>query len=264
MNIKLYITGFLTAVLLIHTACSDQIAGDTITPGDEAVTLSGITTRANGDTYTDLYLRAIVGSDLSNLYIVETSITPQGGLYEAQTTPLTFPGGTPYYPLGDNEIFFYAYTRQLEGTSNMRIRAGQSLDNDYLLSNYGTRSGFPSPTTEGSGTPGSAKNPAEILQFRHVMTQVEVVIEIDPDGNPGVVTEEPENIEFQLTNVVAEGVYNITHTTPTAGSETTADVATGTSGTYTLRKGINYLVPNGIDLLQEDFTRFVIDDYTAS
>ncbi|MCD8167055.1 MAG: fimbrillin family protein [Bacteroides sp.] len=264
MNIKLYITGILTAGILMHTSCSDQIAGDNLAPGDEAVTLSGITTRANGDTYTNLHLRAIVDNDLTNIYIGETPITPQGGLYETQTTPLTFPGGTPYYPLGDNEIYLYAYTGQLEGTSNMRVRAGQSLDNDYLLSNYGTRSGYLSPTTEGEGTSGSAKNPAEILQFRHVMTQVEVAVEIDPDGNPGVVTEEPENIEIQLRNVVAQGVYNITNVAPTAGTETTVSVATGTSGTYTLRKGINYLVPNRSDLIQDDFTHLVIDDYTAS
>ncbi|MCC8173190.1 MAG: fimbrillin family protein, partial [Odoribacter sp.] len=175
---------------------------------------------------------------------------------EKQAEPLTFPNGSPYYPLGDNDIRFFAYTGQLNGSGNIPLRSGNSLNNDYLLSNQGYRNGTAVITTEGEGTPGSSQNPAEILQFRHVMTQINLIVKINETEQQDTVDRVPENVTLGISNIRLTGEYSI--------NALTQDIALNPQGGYILQKGINYVIPTGRDLTQETIASLIADDYTAT
>ncbi|MCD8177010.1 MAG: fimbrillin family protein [Tannerellaceae bacterium] len=255
MTRKLYILMLLAGILLGHVACSDK--QEPLQPDEEnSINLYGLGTRADGDVYTNLHLKAFVEGNLTELYIAETPIAVAAGLYEATPNNITFTSGNHYYPLGNNTIALYAYSGQLTNTTQMQLTSGKALTNDALLSNYGTRSDG-TTSNEGEGTLGSSQEPATIMQFRHVMTQINVEIEVDLTETPVVVDPPPTSIRFQMgTNIPATGRYAI-------DAETT-DLATNLSGSYTLTEGINYVVPSGGDITTFAFTELIIDDYRAT
>ena len=144
----------------------------------------------------------------------------------------------------------------------MVLKAGHGDAYDAVLSNYGETNGTLSG--EGQGTTGNAEVPAEVLHFRHVMTKVTVSVVVDMEDDIPPVDPVPGSIQFRMSDVVAQGLYNIRSAAP-VDSDPTPDVATvdGT-GFYTLQKGDNYLVPTGESLLNKHFSYLKIDDYTAT
>ncbi|MCC8152738.1 MAG: fimbrillin family protein [Tannerellaceae bacterium] len=258
---KIYILSMLAGIGLSHMSCTDEqqeLQGD----GD-AISLYGIGTRANGDVYTNLHLKAFAAERSTQVYIQETPIAVTAGLYDDTPNNITFTNGKHYYPIGDNEIFLYAYSGSLNGT-DMQLTSGKALTNDALLSNQGIQQGEPL-SEEGDGTPGSSDKPAEILQFRHVMTQLNVIIKVDSTELPTFVDPPPTSISFRMgNNIPSTGRYSIYAEAPVDGQEASAEVAHNLSGSYTLTQGVNYVVPNGLDIRDFDFTSLVIDNYTAT
>lgn len=265
MRLKLYITGLLGVFLFSQTSCSDDIQDNSLSPGEGAITLSGLTTRTSAADHPDLYLQAVVAADPTQTYISQTAITAPNGLEASTPHSLSFTGGSPFYPIGDHEIRFFAYTGEADNNGYISLAAGQDPVNDAILSNQGYRnSDLSTLTTEGEGTPGTSEDPAVILQFRHVMTQLEVIILVDSTETPEYVDPPPTTVSFTMDGVYATGVYPITALAPVTGSETSATVATTLAGAYTVKEGINYLVPSGANLVGKTLNSLQIDDYTAT
>lgn len=116
--IKKYYIILIAALLSLHlVGCSDDSVEGAVDEND-GLRLSGLMTRADGDVYTNLHLKAFVEEDPSVTYIDETAITTPGGLYE--DTPTDIMLATPrYYPLGNNPILFYAYSGTLNNAGRM-------------------------------------------------------------------------------------------------------------------------------------------------
>lgn len=267
MRIKLYITGLFMALLISQTSCSDDTQENSPGSGEGAIALSGITTRAGAADHPDLYLQAVVAEDSTVTYIEQTPITAPNGLQETTPELLNFTGGSPFYPIGDNEIRFFAYTGRATATGLMTLISGQQPVNDAILSNQGYRnSDMSTLTTEGIGTPGTSEDPAVILQFRHVMTRLEVIIEVDETEQPAYVDPAPESITFTMDGVYQTGTYPINALAPVANDETSATVATlpSSPAAYQVKEGINYLVPTGENLVGKTLNSLEIDDYTAT
>lgn len=248
----------LLVALLFFSACTDESTSDhgNIIQGDEPIQLSGIVTRADGDPR-NIYIKAFLPG-AQNAYFNETLANMPSGLSVGNTTSIVFPGVPPYYPLGDtNEILIFGYSGKTQGTSSMVLTAGTGINNDAVLSNYGKRKNDPGVVESYAplGTPGSSANPAQVLQFRHVMTQLNVEVVVNTSESTQV-DPAPSNISFTMPGVVATGHYGI-RTLET-------DVAITTSGTYTVKRGINYLVPTGENLATERLTSLIIDDYIAT
>lgn len=251
MKIK-YICYF--TLLLFITACvnKDEII-DSDTEGNP-VKLSGIMTRA-GTPRTNVYVKAFLLGGAPNVYFNETLVTMPQGVSTNDTTDINFPGATPYYPLDENaEISIIAYSGKAPN-DQMVLTAGTGINNDAILSNYGKRRSDPQvrPDYAPTGTPGSSVDPAEVLQFRHVMTQVNVTVVNDPTST---VDPLPTNVQFRMNGVANTGRYGI------RAAET--ETAVNTSGSYTLRLGTNYLVPNGTNMANARLSYLLIDDYTAT
>ncbi len=245
-------------------ACSDKIEENGNNPDEGQVHLSGALTRANGDLYPNLYLKAVVDVDTSQVYIAETPFTVPDGLEEAAPNDIVFTNGSPYYPLGDNEIRFFAYSRPLDSYGRMQLTSGTGLENDAILSNQGYREGVTGLTPERVGTPGSAKAPATLLQFRHVMTRIDVVIQVDSTELPTFVDPPPKEIYLGIDGIWSGGAYLLTNAAPELGNEAGAAVATDLTGSYLLREGTNYVVPTGQELTAGGVLSLQIDDYTAT
>ncbi len=250
-----------TAALL--TGCTkDKEPGVTGT-GEVPVALSAVASKSV--TQTNIYLTAVEAKNENNVYIPETRVTFQGGL-DTVAHNLIFPGGTPYYPLGNDSLLFFAYSGTADG-GNMRLTAGHGEAYDAVLSNYGRRISESSvdPAREGLGTLGSSKDPAELLQFRHVMTQLTVEVVVDSTETPSYVDPPPSSVRFTMDSLFLNATYPIRAKAPVEGSEGDAELATivGTS-LATLELGTNYLIPNGMDISGKHFRMLIIDDYTAS
>lgn len=244
---------YLLTLILFVSACADDKEIKDIKLGDNPVQLAGIVPRA-GTPRNDIHVKAYLPGS-PNIYFNETLVSLPNGVSPNDTTSIVFPVATPYYPLGDtNEITIYAYSGKAPD-DEMILVAGTGITNDAILSNYGKRRSDPevNPGYAPNGTPGSSANPAQILQFRHVMTQVNVSIATDPDSE---VDQIPTSIQFGMNGVVSTGRYGI------RAQET--ETAVNTSGTYTLRLGTNYLVPNGFNMVGNRLAYLVIDDYIAS
>lgn len=244
---------YLLTLVLFISACADDKEVIDIKSGDNPVQIAGIVPRA-GTPRNDIHVKAYLPGS-PNIYFNETLVNLPQGVSPNDTTAIVFPVATPYYPLGDtNEISIYAYS----GTApndEMILAAGTGITNDAILSNYGKRRSDPQvrPEYAPTGTPGSSADPAEILQFRHVMTQVNVSVVTDPDSE---VDQLPTNLQFRMNGVVATGRYGI------RAQET--ETAVNTSGAYTLRLGTNYLVPNGFNMVGNALSYLAIDDYIAT
>ncbi|MCD7935817.1 MAG: hypothetical protein LUG98_03065 [Tannerellaceae bacterium] len=258
----------LYAILLLvaggcFLSCSDDVAEQPVGEENE-IRVGGLVTRADGEVYPDLHFTAFVAGDPTEPYITETPITIPAGLYETIPNNVHFTDGTPYYPLGENEISLYAYTGTLRNNEYVYLTSGRTINQDAILSNQGYRYQVATISPEGEGTPGSSVAPAEILQFRHLMTQLNVIIKVDSTETP-YVDPPPKSLRFQMgTDIRLNGLYNIREQAPDPANETDAYVAESLSGSYTIQEGINYVVPNGLDLRTLEFTELIIDDYRAT
>ena len=257
----------LLTILLLTTACSKEKAVNEppIEEGTESISFAGSLVRSDIPNTTNLYLKAFLSGNPPTIqYLGETPISAVGGLSSTEAN-LVFPGAVPFYPIGNIEIRFFAYTGKAPN-DKMQLNAGLGSTYDYVLSSYGKRSSASGVDSgdEGMGTPGSSTDEAELLQFRHAMTQLIVDVQVDALETPTPVDPKPTSVKFTLPGVVAKGEYGIRSKAPVSGSESSADVALNTSGTYTIQLGENYLVPNGIEITNQSLSSLIIDDYIAT
>lgn len=173
MNRYTYFIVFCVSVFFLLSSCTDESHTEEVKPGENAVALSGVMTRSGTINKTKLYLKAYL-TGAPQVYFDESPVTVTGGLEENEEKPVIFPGGTPYYPLGDVPILIFGYTGKLFNGDRMILKAGLGDSFDAVLSNNGVRE-TPQPGDDVTtlGTQGSSSNEAILLNFRHVMTQVE-------------------------------------------------------------------------------------------
>lgn len=253
MKIKLYILILLQGLLITMVSCSDPDAGRGGETEGVPVDFSGIMTRSDGITGANIYLTAFYDQGGAYPYMSEVLVSFPAGL-GTLPTDASFPGAVPYYPLDFRGINFFAYSGKSQN-QHMVVVAGNSDVYDAVLSNRGYTGGQLSQ--EGSGTFGSSDNPADILVFRHVMTQLNVSIEVNENEEGDHVSPDPQNVWMRLPGVYAKGTYGI------RSSSITPAVQQGT-GLYTVRQGVNYLVATGADLTGTILNYLKIDDYTAT
>lgn len=162
----------------------------------------------------------------------------------ANTGKITFNSGAWFYPINHSTLQFYAFTPPVTGTQTgdvMSLTAGRALANDALLSNNG-----------GGGTSGSSTAQITQMEFSHVMTKLDVTINVT-DAQLG--SWQPSTFWFTMANVYATGSYPIT-SLPGAS-------AGSLSGSYQIKLGTNYLIPSG-NTLATTLTGLTIDNYQAT
>lgn len=250
----------LLGIFSLLFSCSDNMIKEQesdVTP----IKLSGALTRAGETPRNNIYVKAYYNNS-PNVYFDETLANIPAGLSTTDINPIVFPGVAPYYPLGNEGIRIIAYSGKAPG-GLMTLTAGTGIANDAVLSNYGKRTSDIDDVDqlklqyEPVGTIGTSSDPVELLQFRHVMTQLIVDTIIDQSSH---VDRLPENIQFTLegNGVITSGRY------PVRDLEANAQAATDMSTTkYTVRLGTNYLVPSGVNLVGVRMESLRIDDYTA-
>lgn len=217
--------------------------------------------------FTQGHLGSLV--DFSNEY-TNLQVLVDGGLTD-QEKDIKPKAGTKYYPFGNKPIRLFACTgaaNKSGGEYYMSLNAGYTASEDAVLSNYGRAytDATPLPPNtayEGMGTPGSSKAPARMLQFRHVMTQLNVAIELLASDPP---TTTPSSVQFTIEDVIQKGNYRIAAKDPRHVSppETPEMASTVNTSLFTIKKGMNYLVPTGVDLSGKALKSLKIDDYTAT
>lgn len=263
MRRQLYRSG-IVAMIAALSACSSETWVDTeIVPGDSPILLTGAMTRADGNTnntlagYTNLYLSAKTTGNPSTDYFTNVALTV--GDVVAGNADARYLKANAYYPLGGKEIGLFAHTGQLKN-GNLELEAGSDLKNDYLISNGDDGMGTKVSSKNADGTDNRAKE----LKFRHVMTKVEVVIETTdtPSNQP---TATPSNVEIRFKNgVYKRGTYVLTTSSAPGNATNNKATATGTD-LYTLKQGVNYLVPTEETLSGTGKLDYLkIDDYTAT
>ena len=260
---KKYILYSLLGLLPFFSSCSDDMNKNSEESG-VPIQLFGDMTRAGEPARSNIYVKAFYVNS-PNIYFDETLASISEGLSTTTTSSIKFPGASPYYPFEDGEINIIAYSGKApEG--KMYLTAGTGIANDAILSNYGKRTNDTDDVDanrtkyEPLGTQGSSSNPADILQFRHVMTQLIVDTIIDQNSH---VDRLPEKIHFTLkgNGVVKTGRY------PVRVSENEADGQQAinlSNDSYSIQLGTNYLVPSGADLFGVPMQTLTIDDYSAS
>jgi len=252
---KKYILQSLLVALPFFSSCSDEAEDPQMEAGDTPIELLAGLTRAGEPARSDIYVRAYK-EESNNLYFSETRASIPSGLSETDPQTIVFSGAKPYYPFGQATIRIMAHSGKAPN-GVMPLTAGTTLANDAILSNYGKSQSDTDVNEDYAprGTIGTSVNPVEILQFRHVMTQVIVSVVLDDASQ---VDQEPKTLHFTLPDNVAvtTGKYNI--------QSRSLDLATEPSAAnYSIKLGTNYLVPNGVNLVDKTMTSLVIDDYTA-
>ena len=280
-----YLIGGLLLFATALGSCSDtqtDLTDQPVTEGNTPILLTGILSRATGcddgttttPTYSNLHLSADTDNGTNNTpnYFYDVKIDNVTLPLTATEDKETLKTDPLFYPLGAGLRFFaYSGTIGKDGRS-MKLTAGNAddkddkIDHDFILSN-----GTVGKEDEGKGIYGDEQTKGNILlTFRHVMTKIFVGVEVDKEGNDNDdnehVNPDPETIKITLNDglAVASGDYPITaKATPGTGS---TDV-TNQQGSYTLQKGVNYLVPNGAVLYDQTksikpISKIVIDDYS--
>lgn len=259
----LYKSGMVVAIAALSACSSDSLIDREIVPGDSRILLAGAITRGTEapgtsetlDGYTNLFLSAKTAPETGKPADYFTNVNLTVGSEYTDKANARYLNANAYYPLGKKKINLFAHTGKLDNDGNILLIAGSKKGNDYLISNG----------TDGNGTPANSteEEHATELNFRHIMTKVEVKIELSKTDPP---VTEPTNIEIRFkngvggVNVAQKGTYSLT-TAP--GAE---DKATPTGNAYTLQRGINYLIPTG-EILSEKtgiIERLKIDDYIAT
>lgn len=170
--------------------------------------------------------------------------------------------GNVYYPLGNKPINLYASSKNVAENGNITLTSGTALANDVLLG---------VGTLENGETlkSGSAEDPVEFITFKHLMTRVDVRIEVDN----AVENTKPQNMTMRFHRsgnaapITNSGTYNIF-----TGGNSDGNAINSPSGEFSF-SGITtspktyYLVPNGTNLTTYTgriFSYLKIDDYVAT
>ena len=168
--------------------------------------------------------------------------------------------GNVYYPLGQKEINLYAYTTaSATSTGDITLNAGTARSNDYLLG-VGTNK---DATALKSGT---SVDPIEYITFKHLMTRVDVKIEVA--GDVGETKPTSMTMRFlQGGPIVNRGTYNIFTSGNSEGNATSNPSTEYAFSNITTTAQTHYLVPNGANLTtysNQIASYLRIDDYEAT
>lgn len=257
----LYKSGMVVAIAALSACSSDSLIDREIVPGDSRILLAGAITRGtetpgtsetlNG--YENLFLSAKTAPETGTPADYFTNVEMKVGEAYTGETNARYLNANAYYPLGGKEIKLFAHTGKLNN-GKIALTAGTNKGNDYLISNG----------EDGSGTLANSTNKkATKLNFRHIMTKVEVVVKVTDDADKKPVSE-PKKVKIELDKVFKNGTYALTTSPVSANADNKAN-ATGTA-LYPLTKGTHYLIPTGEILSGQSklFKSLVIDDYTAT
>ncbi|WP_300700351.1 hypothetical protein [Bacteroides sp.] len=280
MRIQKYIYQYGTALgLFALVACSsEQFQEIDLTPGNTPIQLSGVATRATGansslDAYKNsaLKLTSRINKNVSGSGNAEyvNYFTNVGLIIEttAGSDKSDLNAENAYYPLSDIPLYLYGHTGDLDIKDNkISLKSGKAtteapLAYDYLVSNGTNGMG----TIGSSGIGGSTNSYATLMTFRHVMTKLEVAIDVtDTD----LQETKPKDIKVQFKNnfINKEGKYLITTATGDADQATDLSTENGINN-YELSVGTHYLVANGKTLSGDGknlLSSLKIDDYTAT
>ena len=269
---------FLLAGAVIY--CSPEALDDKpLTEGDVPIEVTGMLTRALGDTGDPGDGNLITtGYPLENIYkaanvdfflTARTVDTPVGNYFLNRTITIGAPNdteqgrnmldGTVYYPLGKKAINLFAHTVSANANGDMTLTAGTTRANDVLLGK-GTEANGITPKS------GSSDDPIKYITFKHLMTRVDVKIEVDEDVQPA----KPIQVTMRFArngaaaSIVNRGTFNI-FTGVTATNNGNAEYSFSNIG---LTPTTHYLVPNGANLSDpasgQILSYLKIDDYVAA
>ncbi|HCM20603.1 MAG TPA: hypothetical protein DIC46_07455 [Porphyromonadaceae bacterium] len=270
-----YIAVFLLVGAVISCS-SDALDDKPLTEGDVPIEVSGMLTRALGDLgdsgdgkliTTGYPLETIYKAANVNFFLTaRTTTAPVGNYFLSR--PITIGAkntndqgrnkldGTVYYPLGEKEINLFAHTVSADASGNITLTAGTERANDVL---------FGKGTNDlGIERSGKSDDPIEYITFNHLMTRVDVKIEVDGS----VQDTKPQSITMQFARngadgfIVNKGTFNIFN------GVTAANKADGeySFSNITTTATTHYLVPNGANLsnTSEPILSYLkIDDYVA-
>ena len=268
--------GALLLAGLVFSCSPDTLDDVPLTEGDVPIQLSGALTRALGDSgdpgdgklITTGY--PLEGYSGSNFYLTARTVESPANYFLNQ--PITIGdkntddegrnklNGTVYYPLGQKEINLYAYTGGTVTTDGvLTLNAGTARSNDYLL---GVGTDAEGVTLKS----GKSDNPIEHITFKHLMTRVDVRIEVAGD----VEETKPTSMTMRFLQggpIVNRGTYNIFTSGNTDGNANNNASAEYEFADITTTAKIHYLVPNGTNLTtytNQIVSYLKIDDYVAS
>ncbi len=270
-----YIATFLLVGIVI--SCSPDALDVPLTEGDVPVEVTGMLTRALGDTddpehgelittgnplkaYSErsFYLSARTTDAAPANYFLNQKIT----IGADRTQGRNELDGTVYYPLGQKEINLIAHTGgDATDAGVITLNAGTTQTNDYLFGKGTLSDG----ETLKSGT---SDDPVEYITFRHLMTRVDVKIEVAEEVEPTKPTNMTMRFARSAGQIVNSGTYNIF----TDGNEN-GNAVNNTTGTDFSFSNIGttattyYLVPNGANLTTytDPFISYLqINEYTAT
>lgn len=233
--------------------------GDSGDPGDGLLITEGYPLEDYEDANVNFYLTARTTTATPATYFQNQPIGIGGqNATEKGRNALT---GNVYYPLGKQEINLYAHTGQIAANGNLTLTAGVTPENDILLG-VGTDK---DNTTPKSGT---SEDPVEYITFKHLMTRVDVKIEVAGDVEPVKPVSMNMRFSHSAGQIVDRGTYNIftggnadenAINYPTTNDFAFTDITT-TARPY-------YLVPNGANLTTyagQIVSHLQINNYTAT
>lgn len=171
--------------------------------------------------------------------------------------------GTVYYPLGKKAINLFSYTGStISENGNITLTSGTGINNDYLLG----------VGTEANGTTlksGKSDDPVEYITYKHLMTRVDVRIEVAGD----VEETKPQSVTMNFYRsgdtapIANKGTYNIFTGGNSEGYATNSPNGHYSFSNITTTPTTHYLVPNGMNLTTysgQIFSYLKIDDYVAT
>lgn len=257
----LYKSGMVVAIAALSACSSDSLIDREIVPGDSRILLAGAITRGTEtpgtsetlDGYTNLFLSAKTAPETGDAADYFTNVILKVGEVYSKKTNARYLNADAYYPLGGKEIKLFAHTGKLN-SGKIALIAGTNKGNDYLISNGEDGSGTLANSTD--------KNATE-LNFRHIMTKVEVVVKLTDEEDKKPVSE-PQKVKIELDKVFKNGTYALTTSPVSANADNKANVTE--TALYPLTKGTHYLIPTGETLSGQSglFKSLIIDDYTAT
>lgn len=263
---------------IIASCSSDPVVDEPLAQGDVPIQLSGALTRALGEasdpgdgkliksgypleTYSSagikFYLTArTVETPVSNYFLNKEISIGDKNTTDQGRNKLT---GTVYYPLGKKAIDLYAHTAVTAAENgNITLTAGTGHANDVLLGRGTIEDGSALKS-------GQSDDPVEYITFKHLMTRVDVRIEVDDD----VEATQPTSVTMRFFRsgvngaIVDRGTYNIFN----GGNATNNASAEYSFSNITTMAQTHYLVPNEANLTTytgQIFSSLTINEYTAS
>lgn len=262
---------------IIASCSSDPAVDAPPTEGDVPVELSGMLTRAlgdsgdpgNGQLITTGYPLEVYKNANVKFYLSARTTDASPANYflnqriQIGSQNITDQGrnkldGNVYYPLGKKAINLFAHTVTADANGDITLTAGTARGNDVLLGKG----------TEGDGKTlksGKSDDPVKYITFKHLMTRVDVKIEVADDVEATKPTSVTMRFSRSGTNgpIVNRGTYNIFN----GGNATNNASAEYSFSDITTTAQTHYLVPNGTNLTTyagQILSYLKIDDYVAT